>query len=60
MIVSGHRRIDYPQIHQPIAKAAAGFISLGLSPSAPATMMLRNDFALFEVANAAALGSPPR
>jgi long-chain acyl-CoA synthetase len=60
MIVSGDRRIDYPPIDQPIAKAAAGFIALGLSPGAPATSMLRNDFALFAVANTAAVGGPLR
>ena len=59
MIISGDRRISYPQIHTRIAKAATGFRTLGLRGGMPVAMMLRNDFAFFEVAGgAAALGSP--
>jgi len=59
MIISGERTIDYPEIHTRIARAAAGFRTLGVRGGAPVAMMLRNDFALFEVAGgAAALGSP--
>jgi long-chain acyl-CoA synthetase len=59
MIVSGARQIDYPQIHDRIARAATGFKSLGLKDGAPVGLMLRNDFAFFEASvAAAALGSP--
>ena len=59
MIISGERQISYPEIHARIARAAAGFKALGLSGGTPVGMMLRNDFAFFEVSGgAAALGSP--
>ncbi len=59
MIISGDRSILYPEIHTRIARAATGLRALGLRDRAPVAMMLRNDFALFEVAGAAAaLGSP--
>lgn len=59
MIVSGDRQIGYPEIHARIARGAAGLRQLGLRDGAPVAMMLRNDFALFEVSGgAAALGSP--
>ncbi|MBR1271677.1 AMP-binding protein [Bradyrhizobium sp. AUGA SZCCT0222] len=59
MIIGGERTISYPQIHARIARAATGFQSLGLGGGTPVAMMLRNDFALFEVTGAAAaLGSP--
>ncbi len=59
MIIGGERSISYPQIHARIARAATGFQSLGLGGGTPVAMMLRNDFALFEVSGAAAaLGSP--
>src|SRR6266536_1046884 len=59
MIISGERQINYPDIHTRIARAATGFRTLGLRSGTPVAMMLRNDFALFEVAGgAAALGSP--
>ena len=59
MIISGERRISYPELQTRIGRAATGFQALGLRDGAPVAMMLRNDFALFEVAGgAAALGSP--
>ncbi len=59
MIIGGERSISYPEIHARIARAATGFRSLGLGGGTPVAMMLRNDFALFEVSGAAAaLGSP--
>ena len=59
MIISGERTIGYDEIHTRIARAATGFRALGLSGGAPVAMMLRNDFAFFEVSGgAAALGSP--
>jgi long-chain acyl-CoA synthetase len=59
MIISGERQIGYPEIHAHIRQAATGFQTLGVHGGAPVAMMLRNDFALFEVAGgAAALGSP--
>ncbi|MDO9062735.1 MAG: acyl-CoA synthetase [Bradyrhizobium sp.] len=59
MIISGERDIIYPGIHARIARAATGLRTLGLQGGTPVAMMLRNDFALFEVAGAAAaLGSP--
>ena len=58
-IVSGERQISYPEIHARIARAAAGFKAFGLGGGTPVGMMLRNDFAFFEVSGAAAaLGSP--
>src|SRR5690242_6221914 len=59
MIISGDRRISYPEIFARAAKAATGFRALGLSGGTPVAMMLRNDFAFFECSSAAAtLGSP--
>src|SRR5882757_10677836 len=59
MIISGERRISYPEIQTHIGRAATGFRALGLRDGAPVATMLRNDFALFEVAGGAAtLGSP--
>ena len=58
-IIGGDREISYPDIHARIARAATGFKALGVGGGTPVGMMLRNDFALFEVsAGAAALGSP--
>ncbi len=59
MIISGDRQISYPEIRDRVARATTGLKTLGLSGGTPVAMMLRNDFALFEVsAAAAALGSP--
>src|SRR5829696_6477466 len=59
MIISGERSIDYSGLHLRIACAATGLKSLGVRAGAPVAMMLRNDFAFFEVSGAAAaLGSP--
>ena len=59
MIISGDRCVTYPEIHARIARAASGFRALGLGGGRPVAMMLRNDFALFDVSGgAAALGSP--
>src|SRR6266576_4376426 len=58
-IISGERQISYPDIHARIARAATGFRALGVGGGTPVGMMLRNDFAFFEVSGAAAaLGSP--
>ncbi|MDI1264437.1 MAG: AMP-binding protein, partial [bacterium] len=57
-IIGGDRHISYPDIHARIARAAAGLRSLGVGGGVPVAMMLRNDFAFFEVSGAAAaLGS---
>src|SRR5438270_597796 len=59
MIISGERQISYDDIRARIRRAMSGFRALGLAEAAPVAMMLRNDFALFEVvAASAALGSP--
>ncbi|MGY4474217.1 acyl-CoA synthetase [Bradyrhizobium sp. USDA 3364] len=59
MIISGNRQISYGDIHARVARAATGFRALGVRDGKPVGMMLRNDFALFEVvAASAALGSP--
>ncbi len=59
MIISGERKITYPEIEARIARAATGLKSLGLAGGVPVALMLRNDFALFEASAAAAnLGSP--
>ena len=58
-IIGGERRIGYGEIHARVARAATGFAAIGLAGGTPVAMMLRNDFALFEVSAAAAmLGSP--
>ena len=58
-IISGERQISYPDIHARVARAAAGLRAPGLSGGVPVGMMLRNDFAFFEVSGAAAaLGCP--
>jgi long-chain acyl-CoA synthetase len=54
MIISGERRIGYPELQAHIRRAATGFQTLGLRDGTPVAMMLRNDFALFEVAGGAA------
>ncbi|WP_256807306.1 MULTISPECIES: acyl-CoA synthetase [unclassified Bradyrhizobium] len=59
MIISGGRRIGHDDIQARIRRAMSGFRALGLAEAAPVAMMLRNDFALFEVvAASAALGNP--
>ena len=59
MIISGDRRIDYPEILARAARAATGFRQLGVAGGTPVAMMLRNDLAFFECSSAAAtLGSP--
>jgi long-chain acyl-CoA synthetase len=59
MIISGERQIGYAEIQARIRRAAGGLRALGLAEGVPVAMMLRNDFALFEVvAASAALGSP--
>src|SRR4051794_2854801 len=59
MIISGERQISYDDIRARIKRAMSGFRALGLAEAAPVAMMLRNDFALFEVvAASAALGRP--
>jgi long-chain acyl-CoA synthetase len=59
MIIGGERSIGYAELHLRIARATTGLKSLGLRDGAPVAMMLRNDFAFFEVSGAAAtLGSP--
>src|SRR2546430_5096680 len=59
LIISGEREISYSEIQTRIAKAATGLRTLGLRDGRAVAMMLRNDFALFEVSGAAAaLGSP--
>jgi long-chain acyl-CoA synthetase len=59
MIVSGDRRISYPEILARAARAATGLKELGLAGGMPVAMMLRNDFAFFEASSAAStFGSP--
>jgi long-chain acyl-CoA synthetase len=59
MIISDERRIGYPEIEARIRRAASGFRALGLPGDVPIALMLRNDFALFEVvAASSALGIP--
>lgn len=57
MIVSGDRLVRYPEIHDRIARAVSGLRKIGVG-NAPVAIMLRNDFAFFEVsASAAAAGA---
>jgi long-chain acyl-CoA synthetase len=59
MIISGERRIGYDEIETRIRRAAGGLSRLGAREGTPVAMMLRNDFALFEVvAASAALARP--
>ena len=59
MIISGDRRISYPEIFARAARAATGLKQLGVADGTPVAMMLRNDFAFFEVSSASStLGSP--
>src|SRR6478672_9417274 len=59
MIVSGDRRISYPEIFARAARAATGLKELGLAGGMPVAVMLRNDFAFFEASSAAStFGSP--
>src|SRR5206468_10989871 len=59
MIISGERRISYPEIFAHAARAATGLKELGVAGGTPVAMMLRNDFAFFETSSAAATpGSP--
>jgi long-chain acyl-CoA synthetase len=59
MIISGERSICYPELQLRIARAATGLRSLGVRSATPVAIMLRNDFAFFEVSAAAAtLGAP--
>lgn len=59
MIVSGSRGISYSDIQERIARARTGFDALGARDGKPIAMMLRNDFALFEVVQAAATSGSP-
>jgi long-chain acyl-CoA synthetase len=59
MIISGERRISYSEINDRILRAATGLKSLGLTSGTPVAIMLRNDFAFFEVSAAAAMLSSP-
>jgi long-chain acyl-CoA synthetase len=59
MIISGERRISYPEIQERIARAASGFRALGVSRWCACGADAANDFAFFEASVAAAmLGSP--
>lgn len=58
MIISGERQISYPDIQTRIARAASGFLHPRPRVGAPVAMMLRNDFALFEVSRRRGTGSP--
>jgi long-chain acyl-CoA synthetase len=59
MIISGERQIGHDEIETRIRRAAGGLSRLGAREGTPVAMMLRNDFALFEVvAASAALARP--
>jgi long-chain acyl-CoA synthetase len=59
MIFSGERTISYPELQTRVARIVTGLRMLGLKGGVPVAIMLRNDFAFFEVSIAAAtLGSP--
>ncbi len=55
LIISGERQLTQDELAQRAASAATAFSDLGIGENDTIAMMLRNDFALFEVAAAAAL-----
>lgn len=54
MIVSGTRRLTRAELIDRAARAASGFSALGVAENDAIALMLRNDFAFFEAAFAAA------
>jgi long-chain acyl-CoA synthetase len=55
LIVSGARELRQAELFARVARAASGFDALGIGENSAVAMMLRNDFAFFEAAMAAAL-----
>ncbi len=55
VIISGERRITRAEVAERAARAATAFNELGIGENDTIALMLRNDFAFFEVAAAAAL-----
>jgi long-chain acyl-CoA synthetase len=47
-IVSGERELSYPELFDRVARAASGFLDIGIGPDSPVALMLRNDFPFFE------------
>jgi len=54
-VVLGEEAIGFAQLQLRAARAASGFAALGLGADSAVAVMLRNDFAFFEVSAAAAL-----
>ena len=54
MIISGERRISYPEIYRAHRAGGDGVQAARRGGGTPVAMMLRNDFAFFEVSSAAA------
>jgi long-chain acyl-CoA synthetase len=53
-IVSGGRELSQAELFKRVARAAAGFVSLGIGADSAVALMLRNDFPFFEASLAAA------
>ena len=49
MIISGERRISYPDIQERVARAASGFKALGVRDGAPVGLMTMLEFTAFGV-----------
>jgi long-chain acyl-CoA synthetase len=47
-IVSGERELSYPELFDRVARAASGFLNIGIGPDSPVALCLRNDFPIFE------------
>ncbi len=59
LIISGERRESYEEMELRIRRSAAAIASLELANGAPVALMLRNDFAFFELSYAAASAGAP-
>jgi long-chain acyl-CoA synthetase len=58
MIVSGNRRVSYADLEKVVAKAASGFLAVGVREGDAIALMLRNDIVFFQaVAAAHAIGA---
>jgi long-chain acyl-CoA synthetase len=52
-IVSGGRELSQAELFKRVARAAAGFVNLGIGADSAVALMLRNDFPFFEASLAA-------
>jgi long-chain acyl-CoA synthetase len=52
-IVSGGRELSHAELFERVARAASGFVNLGIGAGSAVALMLRNDFPFFEASLAA-------